>query len=137
MKYIFIFCFVMFAWNILPVMAFPVHDGADVRCLDCHISLPFEEVELSFHNDIPEICSRCHSDYPCSMNSASGAFSHPVTVKPSMMVPKDMVLDVEGQLSCITCHVFHERKKAREDMNSFYLRRPPGMRFCYACHKKL
>ena len=27
-------------------------------------------------------------------------------------------------------------EKTVEDMNLFYLRRPPGMRFCYACHKK-
>ncbi|MBC8318077.1 MAG: hypothetical protein H8E41_09230 [Desulfobulbaceae bacterium] len=137
MKY-FIFLFAaLFVCGPLSAIAFPVHDTTDVRCLDCHVSLPFEGVVLSFHEDIPDTCTRCHDDFPCSAHSVGGEFLHPVGVKPTMVIPKDMVLDVNGKVSCITCHVFHEGKKAKEDMNSFYLRRPPGMRFCYACHRKL
>jgi len=137
MNYLFPICFVMFLWSTLPVMAFPAHDKTDVRCLDCHVSLPFEAVALSFHDDIPATCSRCHEDFPCSVISVSDGFRHPVGVTPSMTVPKDMVLDIKGRVSCITCHVFHEGNKSVVDMNDFYLRRPPGMRFCYACHEKL
>ena len=125
------------ACNAVPAMAFPFHDKAEVRCLDCHVSLPFEGVILIFHEDIVSICSRCHDSFPCNEEFAGGMSNHPVDIKPTMQIPEDMVLDAEGQISCITCHVFHERKRTREDMNAFYLRRPPGMRFCYACHEKL
>lgn len=137
MKYLISLCFVFIVCAALPVMAFPVHDKTDVRCLDCHVSLPFAGVFLSFHENIRETCFRCHDNFPCNANFGSGEFSHPVDVKPTMTVPKDMVLDVKGRVTCITCHFFHEGDKSKVDMNAFYLRRPSGMRFCYACHGKL
>lgn len=135
MRLIVFLCSIIAVCVVTPVAAFPAHDSSAARCLDCHVSLPFEGVPLSFYEDIPVICSQCHDAFPCTAKSGSGIFGHPVRVIPSMELPKDMVLDVKGRMSCITCHVYHEGKKAEEDMNFFYLRRPPGMRFCYACHK--
>jgi hypothetical protein len=139
MKYFFyVLLLLVLACNTVSAKVFPFHDKAKVRCFDCHVSLPFEGFFLSFHEDIPIICSRCHdSSHGNAKTSNGAAFGHPVGVKPTMQIPEDMVLDTGGQVTCITCHVFHEREKAIDDINSFYLRRPPGMRFCYACHEKL
>ena len=138
MKSFAVIVIISFVWLIaMPVFAYPVHDdNSDTRCLDCHVSLPFEGIELAFHEDTSDICSKCHNRFSCVVSHGTQGLPHPINIQPTMIIPEDMVLDVKGQVSCITCHVFHEGKKTVEDMNLFYLRRPPGMRFCYACHKK-
>ena len=136
MKY---FTFIWLAAFILTTQqasAFPYHDNSGARCLDCHVSLPFDGVTLSFYEDIENVCSQCHKITSHSGEAGKGEGSHPVGVIPKFAVPRDMLLDIKGQMSCITCHVYHEGTKSVDDMNPFYLRRPPGVKFCLACHKK-
>ncbi len=114
----------------------PFHDTGKIRCLDCHVVLPFEDNELIFYDDIPLICLKCHSQCPCRAGNEEG-FSHPDNVRPSMKIPRDMVLDRSGHLSCITCHQYHDSVRPPEDMPPFMLRRQPGVTFCYSCHKRL
>lgn len=120
-----------------PAIASHSHDGNGMRCLECHVFLPFEGVPLLFHSDINSICSGCHASYHSSLKAENRGFSHPVSIVPSFKIPKDMPLDSEKRIGCMTCHVYHEEKKAFEDLQPFLLRRPPGLTFCYACHKEL
>ena len=104
----------------------------NTRCLDCHVTLPFNPEKLSFHDDIEGVCRRCHEN-----DHAKSRLSHPVGVRPTMEIPADMPLDRRGQLSCITCHTFHADWRPAVDDNPSLLRRPDGKTFCYYCHKTL
>lgn len=123
--------------GVLPVSADFGHEGTDTRCLDCHVMLPFEGVPLLFHTDISAICSSCHQDFTCAPKTGKGFFTHPVSVVPSFKIPDDMPLDAEKRISCITCHVYHQGKIAREEHYPFLLRRPLNEKFCFTCHGKM
>jgi Cytochrome c3 len=114
------------------------HDNAEIRCLDCHVNLPLERVVLSFYNDTPSICLRCHQNYPCrtDTNTKKG-YIHPVDMVPTMTVPDDLVLDRQGQISCITCHFYHDKGKAALALHRHYLRRSTVKRLCMSCHRKI
>lgn len=118
-----------------PVFGSPAHNGNEMRCLECHVFLPFEGVSRLFHDDINNICSGCHDSYPCKPKTGNSGFSHPVTIKPPFKIPKDMPLDVKKRIGCMTCHVYHDGNKAAEDLQPYLLRRPPGLTFCYTCHE--
>lgn len=115
------------------------HDDAATRCLDCHIKLPLERVALSFYSDIPEICLTCHkNNYPCKDDAETkNGYMHPINMTPSMTVPDDLVLDNKGQISCITCHFYHDNGKAALASHSQYLRRSTVKRLCMSCHRKI
>ena len=130
MRKLFIFVSLsLFVWQVEVARGEPVHDTGKIRCLDCHVVMPANDVEMEFYDDIPLICAKCHGLYPCKAGNKKG-FSHPSEVIPSMKIPRDMVLDRLHRLTCITCHVYH-------DSVPFMLRRQPGVTFCYSCHKKL
>ncbi len=112
------------------------HDSSGTRCLNCHVTLPFEGVPLIFHTDTSAICLNCHSSYPCQSQSGGKGFIHPVAVVPSFKIPVDMPLDLENGMGCITCHYFHDGPYGPDVVNEFLLRRPQGPNFCFTCHGK-
>ena len=118
---------------LFPSLAYPLHNQIGrTRCLDCHMTLPFNPDKLSFYADIAEVCRGCHK-----RDHASSLLSHPVGVFPSMKIPEDMPLARSGQLTCITCHTFHANWRPVVEDNPYLLRRPKGKLFCYSCHRKL
>jgi len=113
--------------------AHAVHQVAGkVRCLDCHTWLPLNDARPSFREEIGPICVGCHIEY----HGRAERFSHPVNVSPSMVVPRDMLLDAKGRIICVTCHRFHAGYKDSDGKKLFFLRRSIGKAFCYSCHKK-
>ena len=112
------------------------HDSSELRCLDCHVTLPFEGVPLLFHVDTSAICLNCHRSYPCEAQSGKKGFTHPVAVVPSFEIPTDMPLDLQKSMGCITCHFFHDGSYGPDVIYEFQLRRPIGPNFCYTCHGK-
>jgi hypothetical protein len=121
-----------------PAASETAHDDAEIRCLDCHVTLPFEGVILSYYSDIPSICLGCHKEYPCRDESKTvNGYIHPIGMEPSMTVPDDLVLDVQGKISCITCHFYHDKGKAELALHDNYLRRSTVKRLCMSCHKKI
>lgn len=132
-----LFALLVIFFDILPALGAPVHIRGDLRCVECHVTLPFDGIPLLFHSDTNGICSGCHENDPCNPNGMISGFIHPVNVSPSFKVPEDMPLDVEKKIGCMTCHVYHDENKSPQDMNQHMLRRPPGLTFCYTCHKKL
>lgn len=114
------------------------HDDAEIRCLDCHIKLPLERVALSFYSDIPSICQTCHKNYPCKDDAETkNSYTHPINIIPSMTVPDYLVLDNKGQITCITCHYYHDKGKATLASHSQYLRHSTVKRLCMSCHKEI
>lgn len=118
--------------------AIAVHDDTSkTKCLDCHVTLPFDRNKLSYTETVGTICRKCHQQFPCSTDSADEGFSHPIEVQPTMSVPIDMPLDEKGRLSCITCHSYHAEFWDSEYNTEALLRRSKGPTLCYTCHKKL
>lgn len=119
-----------------PAMA--IHDDTEnTKCLDCHFTLPFDRTKLSYTEDVGQICSKCHSSFPCQENKEGNGFSHPLNLAPSMKVPLDMPLTKTGLLTCITCHSYHAEFWDAEYNNDSLLRRSKGSTLCFTCHKKL
>ena len=110
------------------------HDEiAKVKCLDCHSTLPFPGAALSFRRQAREVCAQCHRK---GMGSAA-RLSHPIDVVPSMAIPPDMPLDEQGRMTCVTCHTYHTGYRDENGNKRYFLRRPQGKTFCYACHDKI
>jgi hypothetical protein len=123
---------------ILPNPVFAVHsDTAGTKCLDCHFTLPFDRTDVSFTAGVGNVCLKCHRDNSCLARRSDEGFFHPIDVVPSMYIPVDMPLNKIGEVTCITCHSYHAEFWEQEYQNEFILRRPKGVKFCRACHKKL
>jgi len=111
------------------------HDFTDNDCFFCHFTLPRsgepDGQPLRFTDKITNLCARCHD--------MSGVISHQVDILPSAMikVPKDMPLDEEGKITCVTCHDIHKPfKNPLTGERSFFLRRETaGKGFCLSCHE--
>ena len=130
MKIFIIGIFLLFLFS--PVAGLPFHDEiGKTRCLDCHVTLPFNPDKLTFHEDTVDVCRQCHNNF-----HGKADLGHPLGVVPSMNIPRDMPLDEKGKLTCITCHSYHTGDKSSGGINSHLLRRPEGMKFCYSCHRK-
>lgn len=134
-KSVLLICLCLFARGVEPAWPEPAHDNAGIRCLDCHVTLPFEEAEFVFHDDTQPMCVKCHVSFHCK-NGRECGFSHPLEVVSSINIPLDMPLDKRRRLTCITCHLFHDSDRPTADLPSM-LRRPPGLTFCYSCHERL
>ena len=118
--------------------ALAIHDDtSQTKCLDCHAALPFEHIKLSFTDSAGTICRKCHKQFPCSAQSKTEGFFHPIEVQPTMTIPSDMPLDGKGRVTCITCHSYHAEFWDSEYNTEFLLRRPKGSPLCHTCHKKL
>lgn len=96
MRWTFLYCCIIASvLNASWLFAVTDHDSSEIRCLNCHVTLPFEGVILLFHTDTSAICLNCHSSYPCKSQAGEKAFAHPVAVVPSFKIPPDMPLDLE------------------------------------------
>jgi hypothetical protein len=116
-----------------PSEASAVHQAAgEGRCLDCHAWLPLNDSSPPFQEEVGPTCIGCHGDY----HGKAKGLSHPVNISPSMAVPRDMLLDSKGRITCVTCHTFHTGYKDADGKKLFFLRRSMGKPFCYSCHKK-
>lgn len=116
-------------------------------------------------------CLSCHEQTPAGKPGTGGAGTrlkkllpvclgchpgeedlHPVGVEPDFEVPTDLLLAVDGTVSCITCHRAHGERYGRhrwvsvsplkrlfggsgERYKTYYLRRAnPSGELCLACH---
>ena len=110
------------------------HDGLlKVHCIDCHKHLPLAGTKPPLRDEASDVCATCHQRH----HGADTMRSHPVTGIPSMQIPPDMLLGINGGIVCVTCHNFHGEYRDESGNKRFYLRRSPGKTFCYSCHKKL
>jgi len=68
------------------------------RCVECHES---REVKPggAFIKDIVSICKGCHFE--------SHEMSHPVNIRPSLDSKHNLPLDIDGAMTCATCHDPH------------------------------
>ncbi len=122
--------FLVFAFTFFPATLYAVHDTIEaMRCLDCHLRLPFDENRAYlFNEEIAAVCNTCHKRF---------VHTHPVEIIPSMSIPPDMPLDGKGRMTCITCHLFHSRDIPADGEKTFLLRHENGKTFCCICHTKL
>jgi len=121
-KTLFLISFSMLAAALLYSAQWTSYHDFEGRCLDCHISQPSSEGQMTFSKDATRMCSRCHSP--------ERELSHPVDIKPSMQVPGALPLDWKGDITCLTCHTAHKR-----GYGGFHLRvAASGEGFCVLCH---
>jgi hypothetical protein len=108
------------------------HEFTQSDCFFCHFTLPREgDTEpLRFTDTITRLCSRCHD--------LTASVSHQVDMVPSreVNIPRDMPLDEEGRMTCVTCHDVHKPyRNPLTGERTFFLRRDViGKNFCLACH---
>jgi predicted CXXCH cytochrome family protein len=74
---------------LLAVYVWSQNGGHDFtgKCKDCHLFMPKEgesQKDLIFTRDINYLCNQCHKD--------ESALSHPVGMRPSMNVPRQLFL---------------------------------------------
>lgn len=122
------------------------------RCAECHIGRPPDPgspyKQMNFRADIYTLCSRCHPR----------PLSHPVDIAPGKGMAKDLPLDPDGTMTCITCHAPHASAlsgrphtgrsayaKVRDVLfpgmprryRTYFLRIPtPDGELCKACHAR-
>ena len=114
------------------------HDWRDqVRCLDCHVTLPLQVdalKELGFYPTIDQTCRACHPDAHAAAKRQEFR-SHPLVAKTELTFPRDMPKDTAGRMNCMTCHYYHPSNTSTA--NTRLLRRPADRNFCLYCHKTL
>jgi len=120
------------------------------RCVECHLeSVPAAGrpyATLNFRKDIVTLCMSCH---PMRV-------SHPVDIAPGKGRGKDLPLDTDGTMTCVTCHNPHSSpysdlqhagrslfEKIRDTafpylpgrFRTYFLRIPsPSGQICESCH---
>ncbi|MGA2191850.1 MAG: cytochrome c3 family protein [Nitrospirota bacterium] len=108
------------------------HEFTQSDCFYCHFTLPGDSdtQPLKFTDSITNLCARCHE--------MSKIVSHQVDMIPSAetAIPKDMPLDEQGRMTCVTCHDIHKiYRNPLTGQRTFFLRRDAiGKNFCIACH---
>jgi len=107
------------------------HHSVKSDCMGCHLRAPSPEEAVTnlFVVDIETLCLRCHTGVKLTM-------SHPIGVKPTFKLPRDMPLDWKGELTCTTCHRMHvQDEKSFFSSNKFLRRNSTGKAFCLECHQ--
>lgn len=122
------------------------------RCAECHLEprpaagRPY--ALMNFRNDIYTICTRCHPVH----------LTHPVDIAPGQGRGRNLPLDTDGTMTCITCHAPHSPslsdrihagrslfEKLRDSFvpflprtfRTYFLRIPtPGGELCDSCHAR-
>ncbi|HEY3347249.1 MAG TPA: cytochrome c3 family protein [Nitrospirota bacterium] len=108
------------------------HKFSDNDCFMCHFTIPNkgDNQPRRFTDTISNLCGRCHD--------MSKSVSHEVDMVPSdeLTIPKDMPLDEQGRMTCITCHDIHKpNRNPLTGEKTFFLRREVlGKNFCISCH---
>ncbi len=107
------------------------HDfrGHGLDCKSCHATLGLKKRGI-MRKPVLEICTGCH---------ALATHTHPFDIKPALEVPADLPLDMNGMITCATCHDPHGiYKDALTGKKTRYLRRAgPGRIFCASCHRNI
>ncbi|RKX30888.1 MAG: hypothetical protein DRP71_14295 [Verrucomicrobia bacterium] len=101
-----------------PVQHKPFADG---HCADCHDAHATGN-RWVLTRDSGELCLGCHEDVV-----ADGNHRHPVGNKPKTRLKRDMALNDEGRMECLTCHHPHSGEAE-------YLLRTSGGHACLGCH---
>ncbi len=115
---------------IYPAPLLAVHDGiGSDKCLRCHDKIPFTGVKSKIIPDYVEVCIECHSEY-----HGSDGLLHPLGMVPRYPLPKDMPLGQNGEVTCMTCHIFHPRDSLYVGDRATFLRRSSPKRLCMAYH---
>lgn len=81
--------------------------------------------------DINQMCtsSGCHNIDP--------VLSHPVGIKPGGPVPKDLPLDINSNITCLTCHQETGYSDGTDDSKKYFLRRSISEQLCASCHMNI
>jgi predicted CXXCH cytochrome family protein len=100
-----------------------------MACKSCHASVGMKKRGV-MRKPASEICTGCHK---------LPGHSHPVDIKPAMTVPPDLPLDINGMITCATCHDPHMAYlDSLTGEKTMYVRRGnTGRTFCAACHENL
>lgn len=70
------------------------------RCEECHLDVPSfgrPYRQMNFRADISTLCSQCHPR----------PLSHPVEIAPGKGMTRELPLDPDGTMTCVTCHAPH------------------------------
>lgn len=105
------------------------HDFTETECFLCHQGdITHGELKGS---GITFLCTQCHKDL------FSEGYMHPYDVLPQKVhdIPPDFPLDINGRITCNTCHDVHADFETPFGTPSNYLRRfETGKEFCDLCH---
>ena len=106
------------------------HEFSEAECSTCHED-DSSGLELDINDRITLICNRCHSDL------FDEGYMHPIDIRPQMVViPNDMPLSSQGNITCNTCHYVHAPYTNPLGGRSYFLRRyETGKSFCDVCHE--
>jgi len=124
------------------------------QCLSCHAAVPQKSTDFTGKYVIPDMkhyvksgtkmCADCHGD---------GNTSHIVGSTPEYIVPADLPLGKNKQVTCLTCHYIHGSLETdtpmastsfmdhlfnRQRLNKSYILRRNNSQgdLCLACHSK-
>jgi predicted CXXCH cytochrome family protein len=113
-----LFCHTSIYDSVDPVQHKPFADG---HCVDCHDPHATGN-RWVLTRESGELCISCHEE-----EVADGNHRHPVGKKPKTRLKRDMTLDDEGRMECLTCHQPHGGKAE-------FLLRTSGGHACLDCH---
>jgi predicted CXXCH cytochrome family protein len=99
-----------------PLVAQEGDRGYHKECIDCHKEKDSKELKT----EVNALCLGCH---PQSIER-----DHPINIKPAIQ-PKNLPLDSEGKINCITCHEPHGKGTVES------LLRMDFNQLCQECHK--
>ena len=81
--------------------------------------------------DINRLCtaSGCHN--------FDSLLNHPVGIKPKTTIPRNMPLDRNSRITCLTCHDKPGSSDNTDEGRERSLHLPQGVKFCSACHTRM
>lgn len=94
---------------------------ADGHCTDCHDPHATGN-KWVLVRDSGQLCIDCHED-----QVADGKHRHPTGRKPKTQLKRDLALNDQGKMECLTCHHPHGG-------NAEFLLRTSGGHACLGCH---
>ena len=122
-----------FAGILAVAMAYSMLPGphAFSDCTRCHLTDSSGKIQgRRLTASVTTLCAECHAAV------LNDGYLHPVDVRPRhAVVPPDLPLSVEGEITCATCHDLHGQEDTSFGLPGHYLRRADqGREFCKACH---
>jgi len=106
------------------------HSFRNSECDTCHVKDSAGHIVRELKAPVALLCMRCHEKI------FTEGFIHPINVKPvRTVIPSDMPLSPEGEITCNTCHDVHAAYLTPYGTTTHFLRRLQGRRdFCAVCH---
>lgn len=126
--------FLLFMAMIVYSMLKQPHRFGQSECPTCHVMGPSGKISgRNMTAAVAMLCRDCHEKI------FSEGYMHPYNIRPqTTVIPKDMPLDQDGNLTCATCHDVHSSYFTPYGTPSHFLRRYDfGADFCKACHPKI